>query len=102
MTEGPSQSSSVDRLLALIEQAAGGGVAPEAFVHELRQAHEAVERAGRPAYRSKAEARLIWDMLWAIEFYSPDPSRELNPDEWNDGAAILAEARRVAGRLQEL
>ena len=41
-------------------------------------------------------------MLWAIEFYSPDPSRELNPDEWNDGAAILAEARRVAGRLQEL
>ena len=61
-----------------------------------------MEHAGRPAYRSKDEARLIWDVLWALEFYSPDPAREPNPAEWNDAEAILAEVRRVNDHLRAL
>ncbi len=89
----------VAQLRSLIRQSAAGQLALEAFITGFRAAYEHLER---PQYRSKEEARLIWDMLWALEFYSPDPSREERPEEWNDAKALAAEIRRVAQRLELL
>ena len=74
----------------------------QTLIDSFRRRHESIERSGQPVYRSKDEARLIWDILWALEFYSPDPSRQTNPAEWNDDAAILEEVQRVNERLQAL
>jgi hypothetical protein len=98
----PGPDSGVAGLRQLIAQVAGGALPVQTLIGSFRRLHEAVERSGRPAYRSKDEARLIWDILWALEFYSPDPSREPNPAEWNDDAAILEEVQRVNERLQAL
>lgn len=86
----------------LIHQAEAGTLTIDEFVRVFRNTHEAIERAGRPQYKSKEEARLIWDVLWTLEFYSPNPAGEANPREWNDAASVLAEVRRVAQRLMEL
>jgi hypothetical protein len=86
----------------LIERVAAGEVPVDALIAHFRALHEKMERAGRPAYRSKEEARLIWDVLWALEFFSPNPAREPNPAEWNDAEAILAEVRRVNDHLRAL
>ncbi len=92
----------LDQLLWLIHSVAEGRLAVEALLANFRSVHEAIERQGRPQYRSKEEARLIWDVLWALEFYSPHPAREANPAEWNDAAGVLAEVRRVSQHLKEL
>ena len=89
-------------LRALIENVAAGRQPLADLLGRFRGLHEALERQGRPHYPSKEEARLIWDVLWALEFYSPDPAREANPSEWNDAAGLLAEVQRVSRRLQEL
>jgi hypothetical protein len=86
----------------LIERVAAGEVQVETLIAHFRPLHEKMEHAGRPAYRSKDAARLIWDVLWALEFYSPTPAREPNPPEWNDAEAILAEVRRVNDHLRAL
>ncbi len=86
----------------LIHQAGAGNLTIDEFVRMFRDTHEAIERAGRPQYKSKEEARLIWDVLWTLEFYSPDPAAEANPREWNDRAGVLAEVRRVSQRLKEI
>ncbi len=86
-------------LRRLIQDAAAGRLALAEFVPAFRAAYEQVDR---PVYRSKEEARLIWDVLWALEFYSPDPSREERPGAWNDSKAVLNEIRRVAQRLGRL
>ena len=92
----------IAQLRWLIEHVAAGQLPVTALLHAFRGLYEAIERQGRPVYRSKEEARLIWDVLWALEFYSPDPAREANPAEWNGDAAILAEVQRAGRRLQEL
>jgi hypothetical protein len=97
----PAQSG-LGQLYWLIEHVAAGRLPPSELIENFRGLHEAIEGAGRPQYRSKDEARLIWDVLWALEFYSPDPSREANPREWNDEAAVLAEVRRVHAALKDL
>src|SRR5262245_32301981 len=99
---GSPTPPSLTELRTLIENVAAGRQPVTDLVGRFRGLHEAIERQGRPGYRSKEEARLIWDVLWALEFYSPDPAREANPAEWNDAAAILAEVQRVGRRLQEL
>jgi hypothetical protein len=86
----------------MIERVAAGEAPVEALIAHFRQLHEKMEHSGRPHYRSKDEARLIWDMLWALEFYSPNPASEPNPAEWNDADAILAEVRRVNDHLRAL
>jgi hypothetical protein len=86
----------------LIEHVAERRLPVGELIANFRLLHEAMERGGRPQYRSKDEARLIWDVLWALEFYSADPSREPNPSEWNDDAAVLAEVQRVYRAIKEL
>jgi len=99
----PAQpATGLDQLRRLIESVTAGQAPIADLLGAFRGLHEAIERQGRPAYRSKEEARLIWDVLWALEFYSPDPAREANPAEWNDAAAVLAEVQRVGRRLREL
>lgn len=92
----------VHQLRWLIDRVAAGEVGVDDLIAHFRRLHEALEHTGRPGYQSKDEARLIWDMLWALEFYSPDPAQEANPAEWNDAAALLAEAQRVSERLRAL
>lgn len=94
-------AASLAALRALIVDVAAGRRPVADLVAQFRGLHETLERQGRLAYRSKDEARLIWDVLWALEFYSPDPAREANPAEWNDAAALLAEVQRVARHLPE-
>ena len=86
----------------LITRTAEGGLPIGELIGNFRSLHEAIERSGRLQYRAKDEARLIWDLLWALEFYSPDPSRQGNPKEWNDDAAVLAEVQRVHTGLKDL
>ena len=91
----------VAQLRWLILNVADGKVPAADLIQSFRSLHETIERSGRPAYASKAEARLIWDVLWALEFYSPDPAREDNPEEWNSEADVLKEVKRVAGHLKQ-
>ncbi len=100
--DSPAGLPGIAQLRWLIEHVAAGQLPVTALLHAFRGLYEAIERQGRPLYRSKEEARLIWDVLWALEFYSPDPSREANPAEWNDADALLAEVQRAGRRLQEL
>jgi hypothetical protein len=95
----PLPSNSSAPLRALIVSAAEGHLGLDAFISALHAARVQAEQAGPIRYRSKEEARLIWDMLWALEFYSPDPAQEAHPEEWNDARAITAEIQRVALRL---
>lgn len=92
----------VPQLRWLIDQVAEGHLAVGELIRSFRTIHESIEQAGRPQYQSKDEARLIWDVLWTLEFYSPNPAAEAEPAEWNDEAAVLAEVKRVARRLKEL
>ncbi len=90
----------VPQLRWLIQEVAEGRLPVEDLITSFKSVHEAIERAGRPGYASKAEARLIWDVLWALEFYSPQRDRESNPEEWNGAAEVLAEVKRVAKNLK--
>jgi hypothetical protein len=92
----------VPQLVWLIEQVDADRLPVEELIRTFRDTHEAIERLGRPKYRSKEEARLIWDILWMLEFYSQNPSQEENPSEWHDADDVLAEVKRVAKRLKEL
>ena len=92
----------VPQLVWLIEQVASDQLPVEELVRSFRDVHESIERLGRPKYRSKEEARLIWDILWMLEFYSPDPAQETDPGEWHTADEVLAEVQRVAKRLKEL
>ena len=92
----------VPQLVWLVEQVASGRLPVQELIRTFRDTHESIERLGRPKYSSKDEARLIWDILWMLEFYSPDPSGEENPGEWHSADEVLAEVQRVAKRLKEL
>ena len=92
----------IGQLCWLIERVAAGDLPVEAVTGNFRMLHEAIERSGRPQYRSKEEARLIWDVLWVLEFYSPDPARQSDPSEWNSAADVLEVVQDAARRLQTL
>ncbi len=92
----------VDQLVWLIRAADTGEVQPEAFIKSFRAAYEAIEAIGRVGYASKEQARLIWDVLWSLEYYSPDPSKEARPDDWNSLETVLKTVHRTAQKLSEL
>jgi hypothetical protein len=92
----------VAQLRWLIERVAGGALPLASLIENFRGLYEAIERTGRPQYRSKEEARLIWDVLWVLEFYSPTPERESDPSEWNSAPAVMAVVQDAARRLETL
>jgi hypothetical protein len=98
----PLPEAGVAQLRRLIERVASGQAPVEKLIASFQGLYEAAEQAGRIQYHSKEEARLIWDVLWMLEFYSPDPNRETDPSEWNSAADVLAEVQRVARRFQDL
>lgn|SRR5574341_761401 len=92
----------VAQLVWLIRAAAAGEIGPQDFVDSFRAVHEAIEAAGRARYASKEQARLIWDVLWELEYYSPDPSGEENPEEWNSIEVVMKTVKRAARKLAAL
>jgi hypothetical protein len=92
----------VAQLRWLIERVAAGDLPLDALIGSFRALYEGLEEIGRPQYHSREEARLIWDVLWALEFYSPDPSRESDPTEWNDAATVRAVVQDAAQRLKAI
>jgi len=92
----------IGQLRWLIERVAAGDLPVEALIGNFRTLYEAIERSGRPQYRSKEEARLIWDVLWVLEFHSPDPARENDPSDWNSAADVLDVVQDAARRLQAM
>jgi len=92
----------IAQLRWLIQRVAAGDLPVQALITHFRALYEGVERSGRPQYRSKEEARLIWDVLWVLEFYSPDPSRESDPSEWNSAAGVLQVVQDAARRLEAI
>ena len=98
-----SSGPGAEQMRRLIQNVAEGRLAMEEFIPAFREARKQAEcSGGQPKYRSKEEARLIWDVLWALEFYSPEPSQEERPAEWNDIKVVAAEVKRAARRLAQL
>jgi len=98
----PSSPSNTDELVRLIQDAASGVITPESFIRLLRETHEALERAGRVRYASKEQARLIWDVLWDLEYCSPDPSKEARPSDWHTVAHLMKTVKHTAEKLAKL
>lgn len=90
-------------LVALINDAAAGRLPIDGFVVRFKDTHERLERRGRVIYKSRDEARLIWDVLWAIEFYE-EPSLSADPltGYSHDLGMVESEVKRVAERLKVL
>ena len=82
-----------------IERTAEGVLTIDELLADFRRVHEAAERAGAPGYASQAEARAIWDVLWAVEFCSTDIAREANPNDWYLPEEVLAVVKRAARQL---
>ena len=102
MANPSSSQSNADELVRLIQDAASGAVTPEMFIRLFREAHEALERAGRVRYASKEQARLIWDVLWDLEYYSPDPSKEARPSDWHTLDEVMKTVKHSAEKLAKL
>ncbi len=92
----------VEQLVWLIHAAAAGEISPDDFVRSFRDVYEVIEAAGRIRYVSKDQARLIWDVLWDLEYYSPDPAQEENPAEWHTIETVIKTVKRVAPKLAEM
>jgi len=90
----------VGQLRWYILQAANGVLSIQEFLADFRRLHEAIERAGPPEYSSRDEAQAIWDVLWAVEFCSPDITQEENPEDWYIPEEVMAVVRRAAKQLQ--
>lgn len=91
----------VGQLRWMVTRVADGRLPVDELIANFRALHESIEKAGRPEYQSKEEARLIWDVLWALEFYSPDRMNEKHPFEWNDASDVLEVVKRVATELKD-
>lgn len=91
---GPAQ------LRWFILQTAKGVLSIRELLADFRSLHEAIERAGAPEYASQIEAKAIWDVLWAVEFCSPDIAKEENPEDWYIPEEVLTIVRRSAEKLE--
>jgi hypothetical protein len=90
----------VSQLRWYIQQTANGVLGIQELLADFRDLHEAIERIGPPEYASRDEAQAIWDVLWAVEFCSPDISKEEDPEDWYIPEEVLAIVRRAAKVLE--
>lgn len=89
----------VAQLRWLIARVAAGEAPVDFLLTHLRPLHEAIERLGPAQFASPDEARAIWDVLWAVEFYSPNAAQEAHPEDWNTAEQVLAVVKRAAAQL---
>ena len=82
-----------------ITQTAGGALTIDEFLADFRPLHEGVERDGPPQFNSSDEARAIWDVLWAVEFCSPDVASQEHPEDWYTPEQVLVILKRAAALL---
>ncbi len=82
-----------------VAQTAAGVLTIDELLADFRGLHEASERMGRTQFASPAEARAIWDVLWAVEFCSPHAAQQPNPEDWYSPAQVLVIVQRTAARL---
>lgn len=80
-------------------QTAAGVLTIEELLADFRGLHEAAERVGPTQFASPAEARAIWDVIWAVEFSSPQAADEPHPEDWYSPAQVLEIVQRAAARL---
>jgi hypothetical protein len=92
----------VNQLIWLIRATDAGEVEPEEFIKAFRDVHEAIEAKGQMGYASPAQGQLIWDVLWDLEYYSPDPSKEARPSDWRSQDDVMKTVKRVAQKLAQL
>ena len=92
----------VSQLVWLIRAAAIGEITAEDFIKSFRDVHEMIESTGKVKYASKEQAKLIWDVLWDVEYYSPNPYAEERPEEWNTLEMVMGSVKRSAEKLAEL
>lgn len=88
-----------EQLRWYIRSAAEGVLNIHEFLADFRRVHEAVERSGTPDYGSPAEARAIWDVLWAVEFCAVDAPPQQSPRDWYLPEEVLAVVKRAARQL---
>lgn len=82
-----------------VTQTAAGVLSIHELLADFRALHEASERLGPTQFASPAEARAIWDVLWAVEFCSPQAAAEQHPEDWYSPAQVLTIVQRAAARL---
>ena len=97
--ESYPQQPGAGQLRWYIERTASGELTIHELLADFRRVHEAIELSGPPEYASPAEARAIWDVLWAVEFCSADIARETNPQDWYLPEEVLAVVKRAARQL---
>jgi hypothetical protein len=85
-----------------ILETAKGNLSIQEFLADFRNLHEMIERVGPPEYASRDEAKAIWDVLWAVEFCSPDITQEEDPEDWYIPEEVLVIVKRAAEKLQSL
>ncbi len=94
-------TTGVAQLRWYIRQTAADALTIHEFLQDFRKVHEAVERLGTPEYATPAEARAVWDVLWAVEFCSLDIAKEETPEDWVLPEEVLAVVKRAASKLAE-
>jgi|GEM_PF-816767 len=89
----------VGQLRWYVAQTAAGVLSIQELLADFRALHEASERVGRTLFANPAEARAVWDVLWAVEFCVPKADQQLNPEDWYSPEQVLAIVQRAAARL---
>src|SRR5437868_15356643 len=82
-----------------VAQTAAGVLSINELLADFRALHEASERAGRTQFASPADARAIWDVLWAVEFCVANTELQMNPEDWYSPVQALTIVQRAAERL---
>ena len=78
---------------------ASGALDIHDLLADFRALHEAIERHGPTQFASTDEARVIWDVLWAVEFCSPEAEQSDHPEDWYTPEQVLAIVKRAAAQL---
>lgn len=82
-----------------VQRTAEGVLTIQELLADFRTLHEAIERDGPPLYASPAEARALWDVLWAVEFCSANLTHATKPEDWYIADEVLAVVKRAARQL---
>ncbi len=89
----------VGQLRWYVAQTAAGVLSIQELLADFRGLHEASERLGHTQFANPAEARAVWDVLWAVEFCVPKADQQLDPADYYSPEQVLEIVQRTAVRL---